>query len=224
MKKKMLTMMVWVLISIMVTACSKSIEQQVAEQLELGQKYLTELNYEEAIVAFRKVIDLEPKYMDAYLGLADAYVGINDDAGALSSLETAYQIISVSYDSEDNLFSSTPGVLDRLVAMYIEYGEADKVSRVIELAEQFAIELEYARQSDYGLYQSDEKKMDSVEKEKSEVSLDDPIVSDVFTYIAKDESDENHCFHIPKINLEGQSYGEINAEIYEQIHNRLSEF
>lgn len=37
------------------TACGKSAEQQIAKQLELGNKYLTESDYEAAIVAFNKV-------------------------------------------------------------------------------------------------------------------------------------------------------------------------
>ena len=38
--------------------CTKTVEQQIAEQLELGQKYLAEANYEEAVIAFNKVIEL----------------------------------------------------------------------------------------------------------------------------------------------------------------------
>lgn len=59
MKKRITLLIVCVLL--VVTACGNSIERQIAEQLELGEKYLNELNYEEAIVALQKVIDLEPR-------------------------------------------------------------------------------------------------------------------------------------------------------------------
>lgn len=58
---------------IMVAGCGKSVEQQIIEQLELGQKYLTEQNYEEAVVAFNKVIELEPKNREAYIERGDTY-------------------------------------------------------------------------------------------------------------------------------------------------------
>ena len=34
-----------------ITGCSKSPEELLSKQLDIGQKYLDELNYEEAIVA-----------------------------------------------------------------------------------------------------------------------------------------------------------------------------
>ena len=60
-KKRMLILLIFILLLELLSACSKSTEQQIAEQLELGPKYLAELNYEEAIVAFQKIIELDPK-------------------------------------------------------------------------------------------------------------------------------------------------------------------
>ena len=54
-------------------ACGKSIEKQISEQLELGQRYLMEENYEEAVVAFQKVIELDEKEIRAYTGLIQVY-------------------------------------------------------------------------------------------------------------------------------------------------------
>jgi len=56
------------LIVMFLLACGKSIEKQIAEQMELGQKYLEEMNYEEAVVAFQKVIELDDRNVEAYLG------------------------------------------------------------------------------------------------------------------------------------------------------------
>jgi len=72
-------------------ACGKSVQQQVAEQLELGQRYLTEMNYEEAIVAFQKVIKLDDRNVEAYLGLSDTYVAIDDKENAMVILEMGYE-------------------------------------------------------------------------------------------------------------------------------------
>jgi tetratricopeptide (TPR) repeat protein len=46
----------------------------VPRLLDLGEKYLLELNYEQAIMTFTKLIEIEPKSERAYLGLAEAYL------------------------------------------------------------------------------------------------------------------------------------------------------
>ncbi|MBR3367999.1 MAG: tetratricopeptide repeat protein [Lachnospiraceae bacterium] len=45
----------------------------IQEQLELGRRYLVELNYEEAIIVFTGIIDVEPRNVEAWTGLATAY-------------------------------------------------------------------------------------------------------------------------------------------------------
>jgi Tfp pilus assembly protein PilF len=39
--------------------------------LDLGNKYIAEMDYEQAIVAFRNAIDIDPKCEDAYKALID---------------------------------------------------------------------------------------------------------------------------------------------------------
>ena len=43
------------------------------EQYDLGVRYLSEGNYEEAIIAFTAAIDIDPKRPEAYLSLAQVY-------------------------------------------------------------------------------------------------------------------------------------------------------
>ena len=69
------------------SACGRSINQQIKEQLELGQKYLAELNYEEAVIAFQKVIELDEKNVEAYVGLNQAYSVQNDFENAVEILK-----------------------------------------------------------------------------------------------------------------------------------------
>ena len=61
-------------VMIFFTAC-KSKAERVQEQLDLGQKYLTESNYTEAILAFTKAIEIDPESIPAYMGRAQAYRG-----------------------------------------------------------------------------------------------------------------------------------------------------
>lgn len=67
-----------------------SADSQFGEQLSLGEKYLSEENYDEAIIAFKKAIDIRPNEPEPYLKLADVYVEKNDYQNALSTLEDGY--------------------------------------------------------------------------------------------------------------------------------------
>ena len=68
--------------------------KKVAELLDLGNKYLLEQDYEQAVVAFEKLIEIDPKNVDAYLGLADAYVGMGNTEEAIAALEKGYGLTS----------------------------------------------------------------------------------------------------------------------------------
>ena len=71
------------LMLVLFTACSSKAAKAV-EKVELGQKYLTELNYTEAVASFTEAIGLDPDNIPAYMGRAEAYVGLKqyDDAKA----------------------------------------------------------------------------------------------------------------------------------------------
>lgn len=46
------------------------------EQYDLGVRYLSEGNYDEAILAFQAAIEIDPKNAQAYIGVGDAYAGL----------------------------------------------------------------------------------------------------------------------------------------------------
>lgn len=60
------------------------------EHIDLGRIYLTELSYEKASLEFTEAIEIEPLNSDAYLGLAEAYVGMGDTEKAIDVLEEGY--------------------------------------------------------------------------------------------------------------------------------------
>ena len=62
---------------------------RINRQLELAQRYLLEEDYEQAIAAFEIVIEIDPKNVDAYLGLAEAYVSVDELKNAVRTLEKA---------------------------------------------------------------------------------------------------------------------------------------
>jgi len=102
--------MLFLLLLICLTACEKSIEQQISEQLQLGQKYLTEQNYEQAIVAFEKVIEIEPKCWDAYTSIAAVYGIQNNLVQAAAIMEQGIVAIGIE---------EIPSIdIDKLVGFY----------------------------------------------------------------------------------------------------------
>ena len=66
--------------------------QKYSNYLDLGNKYLLEENYEEAILAFEKAIKIDEKSTEARVGVAKAYIGINDVDNAVLYLEQAQNL------------------------------------------------------------------------------------------------------------------------------------
>ena len=94
MKKKKL-----VVIAIVALACIAAIiavvwknapVQKQKKQLELGNRYLEEMNYEQAKVVFEELIAIDPSNVEAYLGAAKAYAGLEDYESAVAVLQKGY--------------------------------------------------------------------------------------------------------------------------------------
>ena len=51
-------------------------------QYDLGVRYLSEGNYEEAIIAFTAAIEIDPKRPEAYVGRGGAYIGSGETASS----------------------------------------------------------------------------------------------------------------------------------------------
>ena len=73
-KKRVLRFAAFLLLAAMLlTSCASAGKSTTVSQLQLGQKYLSEMNYSEAIAAFTEAIRLDPNDIQAYLGRAQAY-------------------------------------------------------------------------------------------------------------------------------------------------------
>lgn len=86
------------------TACGKSKTMNFQDYLDLGQKYLAEMKYEEAIVAFSKVLELEPKALEAYEGLTNAYIKTENYEKAQDTIQrgiAVYESLSESEQTEE---------------------------------------------------------------------------------------------------------------------------
>lgn len=90
-------------------------------QLALAYKLLEEGKYDEAVIAFNKVIDIDSKNIDAHIGLSKAYVKLKDYDEAEKVLNKALEIDNKNKD-----------VYEELIAVYELTNKYDKISDLIE--------------------------------------------------------------------------------------------
>ena len=102
--------------------------------LDLANRYLREMKYEQAIVEFDKAIAIDPMSAEAHLGKAEAYVGLDDYDKAIETLENGY----LATEEDENIKGSLIAVYKQVLS-----GEAGKeyeekviiYDRLIELGE-----------------------------------------------------------------------------------------
>ena len=105
--------------------CGHSSQATWQDRYDLGVRYLSEGNYEEAVIAFTAAIEIDSKRPEAYVGRGDAYAlsGDTEDnlAAALSDYEAAIA-----------LDESLPGAWLGLADVYIRLGEYEKAYEVLK--------------------------------------------------------------------------------------------
>lgn len=106
---------------LMVLLCSCKAQPTWQEQYDLGMRYLTESNYEQAILAFTAAIEINPNQAGAYVGRADAYVGWGDVAGENYLIQAQND-----YEQALRLDDSIADVYLYLAEIYTQQGENEK--------------------------------------------------------------------------------------------------
>lgn len=116
MKIPQISLILSILLLVAVLAsCSSSVKPLTAEELlDLGERYLLELNYEEAVVQFTKLIEVEAKNPRGYLGAAEAYVGLKQIDNAIAVLEKGLVKLPDNTDIRDMFNSLTDMSHDEL--------------------------------------------------------------------------------------------------------------
>ena len=131
MKKLHKAGVIWTIVLLLLVGCGKNMGQQIAEQLELGNKYLTEANYEQAIVAFNKVIELDPKIFEAYEKAAEVYIKQNNSEQAFSYVERAFDVIASLTEEEKSklkTLADATGELSELCEQILQMALEDEMT------------------------------------------------------------------------------------------------
>lgn len=93
-----------------ICACGQGVGEQAQEsptwqeQYDLGIRYLSEGNYQEAIIAFTAAIEIDPKQPAAYVGLANVYIATEDYDKAEEAI-TSGQVACGEKDMFDDILN-----------------------------------------------------------------------------------------------------------------------
>lgn len=76
---------------------------RMKRELSLGDRYLSELNYDQAIIAYETVIEIDPMNVEAYLGLIEAYKGKMNYEVALEVSQRGYELTRDGRLQQENI-------------------------------------------------------------------------------------------------------------------------
>ena len=99
--KKNLKTVAAMTLALVITACGAA---KLEDKLDLGKKYLEELNYDEAIAAFDEAIEIDPANIDAYVGKAKAYEG---KSTTIDDVEESLDTLLLAYVTLDDMVQAT---------------------------------------------------------------------------------------------------------------------
>lgn len=113
-----------VLIAVIVLACRQvARSNEVKSSIEMGDRYLSELDYEQAIVAYQMALDIDAKNTEANLGLAKVYEAQQMYAYA----EAVYQNMLENDDTQEEVY-------EKLAALYIQQNKLEEAKELLERA------------------------------------------------------------------------------------------
>ncbi|MBQ7535579.1 MAG: hypothetical protein IJT43_08175 [Stomatobaculum sp.] len=153
-------------ISAMLSACRESPEVMMEKQLDLGRKYLEDQNYDEAMLAFQLVIDLNPKVLEAYEGIAEVYSSRGKDRDVARVLEQGMDAVGKENISEkdwDIILNLYRGVAEQAEAGRNRERAIELYGRMLELREDTEISARLE------ILKEEERKAAELENRKNEL-------------------------------------------------------
>lgn len=118
------------LLTVILLAAACSREPTWEEQFDLGQRYLTEGNYQAAVLAFTQAIEIDPKQTTAYLNRADARLSLY----AESENDTSF--LQQAIDDFQSVISLDPSIAEAYSGMSDAYMELGEIRQALEALQQ----------------------------------------------------------------------------------------
>ena len=112
-------------------------KKELQKQLDLGDKYLTDMDYDSAIIAYKAAIEIDPKCEAAYLGLGRTYKALAEECVENDETEEAIEYLQDGIKLLKNGYSNTNSekikdALDELKKMKEELEEKPKTEEKTE--------------------------------------------------------------------------------------------
>jgi len=211
--KKLKILLIISIIGLLIIGCSGKVAK-IKEQLDLGSKYMAELDYENAIIALNKAIEIDPKNVDAYAMLAKVYEKSGRPDEAKSTLEKALEIENLSSEKTAEINEEIEGLqyLVKISQIPKEYDEPLS----IELSNTKSLKIFY-----------------TIETENSEMSIVDgeytnPIILDkngtyIITTYTMDENDVKYDEAKVKYTIKLKSISNNNSSSEAKSEENKSE-
>lgn len=140
-----------------------SSERKLKKQLDLAQQYMDEMNYEQAVAAYLVAIEIDENCEEAYIGAANAYLGLDDMEGAISILEKGY---------DTTQGADIKKLLDELNEKVLQEEKAQKIADDTENTDLSASEQNNEQQSNNANIKKDGNKNDVYSGEYDESKLE----------------------------------------------------
>ncbi len=93
MKKRLPLILLCVVLAAAIITCGiifNPFKSDAGKHIEMGQRYLDELQWESALAEFELALEIEPRSVEARLGAAEAYIGLGRYADAVRVLADGY--------------------------------------------------------------------------------------------------------------------------------------
>ena len=180
-KHKIFYVVLLVLTLVLGAGCQK--KMTVQDYLDLGDKYLTEANYEEAIVAFTKAIEVEPKALKAYEGLANAYIKTENYEKAQETIQSGISVYEgLVEDEKTDEFKLIYEELLKLEEKIKQYLDAENSSDVEKNESETLAETDTTDAEKERLIAETKEKYGSIlEQVLAEIRSQDPTYTHYFT-------------------------------------------
>lgn len=128
-------------------------EKKFQTNISNGKRYLEEESYDQAVEAYTAAIEINPKQVEPYRGLAKAYIALDEAELAEQTYDTAMDIISEEYTQKQTIPNGGVDVYKDAITYFGEDGNIDKVDElteeVIEMVEDEEEKAEFTELQDY---------------------------------------------------------------------------